>query len=50
MHGGSLNGVSTMLVGILITGVLGGIGALLLFDVIGEARGSHGKLTDRYHE
>jgi gas vesicle protein len=39
-----------MLIGLVITGILGGIAALLLFDVIGEARGSHEKLSDRYHE
>jgi len=39
-----------MVISLFITGVLGGIAALLLLDVIGEARGSHGRLTDRYHE
>jgi hypothetical protein len=39
-----------MLVSLFITGVLGGIAGLLLCDVIGEARGSRGKLRDRYHE
>jgi hypothetical protein len=39
-----------MIFGLIITGVLGGIAALVLFEAIGEARGSSGKLHDRYHE
>jgi len=45
-----LTAMRVMLVSLFITGVLGGITALLLFDVIGEARGSHDTLKDRYHE
>jgi len=39
-----------MIFGLIITGVLGGIAALVLFEAIGEARKSSGKLHDRYHE
>jgi len=39
-----------MVMSLLITGLLGGIAALLIFEGIDEARGASAKLHDRYHE
>jgi len=39
-----------MIVGLFITGVLGGIAGLILFEAIAEGRGGTAKLRDRYHE
>lgn len=39
-----------MIYEVIITGILGGIAALVLFEAISEARGSSGKLHDRYHD
>jgi hypothetical protein len=39
-----------MLFGLFVTGVLGGIAGLILFEAIAEGRGGTRKLHDRYHE
>jgi len=39
-----------MIESLILTGVLGGIAALVLFEAIIEGRGSSSKLHDRYHE
>jgi hypothetical protein len=39
-----------MLTGLILTGVLGGIAGLVLFEAICEGIGCSGKLRDRYHE
>lgn len=46
----TLYGVGYMILGLVFTGVLGGIAALVLFQAIEGARGSASKLHDRYHE
>ena len=47
---GFARGVLKMLSAVLITGVLGGIAALVLFGAICEGIGCTRKLRDRYHE
>jgi len=39
-----------MIGSLIVTGMLGGIAALVLFEAIVEAHGSSEKLHDRYHE
>jgi uncharacterized membrane protein len=39
-----------MLTSVILTGVLGGIAGLVLFEAICEGRACSGKLHDRYHE
>lgn len=39
-----------MIYEVIITGILGGIAALVLFEAVSEARKTSGKLHDRYHE
>jgi len=35
---------------VVLTGVLGGIAGLVLFEAVWEGIGCSGKLRDRYHE
>ncbi len=35
---------------LLTIGVFGAIIGLIAFEIVQESRGSHDKLTDRYHE
>lgn len=39
-----------MMITLLTTGIFGGMIALIVYEIIQEARGSHNKLSDRYHE
>jgi len=39
-----------MVLGLVITGILGGIAVLVLFEAFEEVRGGKAKLHDRYHE
>jgi len=39
-----------MIFDVIVTSILGGIAALVLFEAVWEARGSSSKLHDRYHE
>lgn len=39
-----------MVLGLIVTGVLGGIAALVLGETVGIGRRCKGKLRDRYHE
>jgi uncharacterized membrane protein len=39
-----------MLTSVILTGILGGIAGLVLFEAICEGKGCSGKLRDRYHE
>jgi hypothetical protein len=39
-----------MVFSLIVTGILGGIAALVLAETVEVARRSKGKLRDRYHE
>jgi len=50
-HGGfAQRRLKSMIYEVIITGILGGIAALVLFEAISEARKTSDKLHDRYHE
>jgi hypothetical protein len=44
------NGVDDRMLDMMVMGILGGLAALVAFEIYQEVRGSSRKLEDRYHE
>jgi hypothetical protein len=49
-HGGMPNGVDDCMLDMMVMGILGGLAALVAFEIYQEVRGSSRQLEDRYHE
>ncbi|WP_343027703.1 hypothetical protein [Massilia sp. MP_M2] len=44
------NGVDDQMLDMMVMGILGGLAALVAFEIYQEVRGSSRQLKDRYHE
>jgi hypothetical protein len=44
------NGVGDCMLDMMVMGILGGLAALVAFEIYQEVRGSSRELKDRYHE
>lgn len=44
------NGVDDYMLDMMVMGILGGLAALVAFEIYQEVRGSARQLEDRYHE
>jgi hypothetical protein len=47
---GMPNGVDDCMLDMMVMGILGGLAALVAFEIYQEVRGSSRQLEDRYHE
>ena len=47
---GMPKGVDIMMLDMMVMGILGGLAALVAFEIYQEVRGSSMSLEDRYHE
>jgi len=45
-----LDGVDDCMLDMMVMGILGGLAALVAFEIYQEVRGSSRQLEDRYHE